>query len=113
MEGEDLRTNLSWRKGVWCDSKSQKHLKYNSNQWRTSGRPNNYVTSSNQVENAPTPYSARDACFWYFGKLQRVLIQVITPFVLPKKFSSLFQTASLLIKKISFNVTTLGVMHLC
>ena len=70
-------------------------------------------TSSNQVKNAPTPYSVPDACFWYFGKLQRVLIQVITPFVLPKKFSSLFQTASLLIKKISFNVTTLGVMHLC
>ena len=50
-------------------------------------------TSSNQVENAPTPYSAPDAWFWYFGKLQRVLIQVITPFVLPETFSLLFQTA--------------------
>ena len=50
-------------------------------------------TSSNQVENAPTLYSAPDACFWYFGKLQRVLIQVITPFILPETFSLLFQTA--------------------
>ena len=70
-------------------------------------------TSSNQVENAPTPYSAPDACFWYFGKLQRVLIQVITPFVLPETFSLLFQQPNYLLKKTSFNVTTLGVMHLC
>ena len=50
-------------------------------------------TSLNQVENAPTPYSVPDACIWYFGKLQKVLIQVITPFVWPNTFSLLFQTA--------------------
>ena len=50
-------------------------------------------TSLNQVENPPTPYSVPDACIWYFGKLQRVLIQVITSFVLLKTFSLLFQTA--------------------
>ena len=56
-------------------------------------------TSSNQVENAPTPYSAPDACFLYFGKLQRVLIQVITPFVLLETFSLLFQQPIYLLKK--------------
>ena len=86
-----MRTNLSWRKGVWCDSKSQKHLKNTIP--INEGQVEDQIimfTSSNQVENAPIPYSAPDACFWYFGKLQRVLIQVITPFVLPKKFSLLF-----------------------